>query len=91
MIATNAYSSIIVVCVLLIVAVLAGLALVYWVKRRVMGDAEEGPSVGLTLEDLRRLHREGKLSAEEYERARSRMVAGMLRTEKGDGRGEKKV
>ena len=33
-----------------------------------------GPAIGFTLSDLRQLHRQGKMTDEEFERARSKMV-----------------
>ena len=45
-----------------------------WIKE----DADAGPSegIGFTLSDFRRLHREGKMTDEEFDRLRSKMVAG---------------
>lgn len=36
--------------------------------------ADEGPSEAFTLEDLRKLHRSGQISDEEYERAKAMMI-----------------
>ncbi|MEA2709934.1 MAG: hypothetical protein QOF78_2535 [Phycisphaerales bacterium] len=43
-----------------------------WLKE----DEDPGPAIGFTLSDLRALHKQGKMSDEEYERARAKMVAG---------------
>ena len=45
-----------------------------WIKED--ADGEAGERIGFTLSDFRRLHREGKMTDEEFERLRSKMVAG---------------
>ena len=45
-----------------------------WIKEDT--DTEAGEGIGFTLSDFRRLHREGKMSDEEFERLRSMMLAG---------------
>ena len=45
-----------------------------WIKEDT--DTEAGEGTGFTLSDFRRLHREGKMSDEEFERLRSMMLAG---------------
>jgi uncharacterized protein YneF (UPF0154 family) len=87
---TNALPSIIVWCLVLVVAIVVGFAIAVWVKRRIT-EPESPASPGFSLEDLRQLHREGKLSDQEYERARARMAVGMLKKEKPKGPDEKTV
>ncbi len=54
------------------VASLVGL----WLYRRMTRPLEDDqPEAGFTLSDLRRLHREGQMSDEEFERARGRLIA----------------
>ena len=61
---------------ILIALVVAGCAAVLrlrrWLKEDYDGPATSG--IGFTLSDLRQLHREGKMTDEEFERARSKMV-----------------
>ncbi|MEX0776252.1 MAG: SHOCT domain-containing protein [Phycisphaeraceae bacterium] len=40
-------------------------------------DGDREPPTGFTLGDLRRLHRDGELNDEEYERAKARLIAGV--------------
>jgi hypothetical protein len=63
-----------VVAVIGVVAVLA--AVVAYVRRWMFSneDAPISPG-GFTLSDLRQLHRDGKMSDEEFERAKARLVA----------------
>lgn len=60
----------------LVLACVAGLAFVLWVRKWVK---EDGPAIkqdaGFTLSDLRALHKSGKISTEEFERAREKIVA----------------
>ena len=60
----------------LIVVVVAGFVLVSWVKRRLQHQ-ETGQTIGFSLADLRELHKSGKLSDEEFERARGKMAASL--------------
>ena len=61
---------------LILVVLVTALLLAMWVKRQILGRpgsrAREG--AGFTLSDLRELRREGKISQEEYERTRDRIV-----------------
>jgi hypothetical protein len=67
--------------VVLLLACLAGLAFVLWVRKWVK---DEGPATrqdaGFTLSDLRELHKSGKMTTEEFERAREKIVAHARRT-----------
>ena len=59
----------------LIVLLLAGFFAVSKLRHWLQND-EPAVSIGFTLSDLRQLHREGKMTDEEYEKARSKMMAG---------------
>jgi hypothetical protein len=59
--------------VLLALVFLAFLA--YAQFKRWMKDPEQSTGPGFTLSDLRELHRQGKMTKEEYEMARGKMVA----------------
>src|SRR5690606_31169632 len=59
---------------LLIVAAMG----VLWLRRWYRTDETGGP-IGFTLGDLRRLHREGQMTDDEFERAKARMIAGAKR------------
>jgi uncharacterized membrane protein len=61
----------------LFVTVIVGFVLVSWAKRRLTA-SEESPS-GFSLAELRELHRSGRLSDQEYARARERLLASMQR------------
>jgi hypothetical protein len=67
-------SSIVVITVFLLIAVAALFAGVMWARKR-LNPNEDFHGEGFTLADLRQMHKEGKLSDEEYERARATMVA----------------
>ena len=49
--------------------------LMSWLRRKYLKPEEE-QSAGFTLSDLRRLHKEVKLSTEEFEKAKSAIVEG---------------
>jgi hydrogenase maturation factor HypE len=52
-----------------------GLVLVARVKKRMQADAEqEEVSAGFTLSDLRRMHKAGEVSNEEFEKAKARVI-----------------
>lgn len=58
----------------LVALVFVGFLLVAWMRKRLTSHEEEGAG-GFTLSDLRELHKSGKISTEEFERAKARMVA----------------
>jgi multidrug resistance efflux pump len=58
--------------VLVFVLILAGV--VFWLRKRLSPNEDFGGE-NFTLGDLRRLHKEGKLSTEEFERAKSGLIA----------------
>jgi hypothetical protein len=66
--------------VLLLVVVLVGgfMALMYF-KKWLKEDDEPSSDIGFTLGDLRQLHKNGKMSDEEYEKARTQMIAATKR------------
>ena len=66
-------SSIFVVMIFLLLAVVALFVGVAWARKR-MNPNEDFHGEGFTLADLRQMHKEGKLSDEEFERARVKMV-----------------
>jgi hypothetical protein len=57
-----------------VVAVLFGA--IAWARKR-LSPNEEFHGEGFTLSDLRRMHKEGKLSDDEFERAKAKMVEAM--------------
>jgi hypothetical protein len=59
---------------LLVLAFFGLMKLRRWIKEDV-GDSP-GDRIGFTLSDFRRLHKEGKMTDEEFERLRSKMLAG---------------
>ena len=74
--ATNDIGPIIVWSLLLIVfLVLMFVAIMYMKKWMTKEDEDSGSRLGFTLGDLRRLHQQGKMSDEEYEKARVQMIA----------------
>jgi hypothetical protein len=77
----NESISIVVWSLIAVVAILIGFTLVVWLRKRLY-QPDEAASAGFSLSDLRRLHREGKLSPQEYERAKAKMTAGLMREEK---------
>lgn len=60
---------------IVLAAALVLVALVAWARRRLVGgDDRDARPGGFTLSDLRQLHREGKMSDEEFERAKAQLV-----------------
>ena len=45
-----------------------------FVRKRVRGDSDDAPATGFTLADLRELHRTGKMSAEEFDKAKAKLL-----------------
>ena len=76
------YKSIFFWSFILIVLLLIAFAGYSYLKKW-MSSADEPMSRGFTLSDMRELHRQGKMSTEEFEQARAKMVAAAKRmTEK---------
>jgi hypothetical protein len=63
---------------ILIVLMLLAFAAYSWFKRWMNQDEPTG-HIGFTLSDLRELHRQGKMSDEEYEQTKANMLAGAKR------------
>jgi hypothetical protein len=63
------------VLIALLIVAFAG----YSYLKKWMNSAEEPIAGGFTLSDMRELHRQGKMSTEEFEAARSKMVAAAKR------------
>lgn len=59
-----------IVLLIVVVAMFVGVA---WARKR-LSPNEDFHGEGFTLADLRQMHKEGKLSDEEFERARAKMV-----------------
>ena len=72
---TNDPTPVFVWFVILILIVVAGYFAVTWFRNRLTQDAEPASGSGFSLAQLRELHQAGKLSAEEYERAKARVLA----------------
>jgi hypothetical protein len=67
-------SDVILWSLLLIGLIVAGWLTVWQVKRRMQGTDEVLGNAGFTLSDLRRLHKSGQMSDEEFEKAKARVV-----------------
>jgi hypothetical protein len=72
----DASSSIFFWTIVLLAVVLLMFGAVVWARKRLSPD-EDFHGEGFSLGDLRRMHKEGKLSDEELERAKSKMVETM--------------
>jgi hypothetical protein len=58
---------------ILVAFIVAGWVTVWQVRRRLTG-SDETAGTGFTLSDLRRLHKSGQMSDEEFERAKAQVV-----------------
>jgi uncharacterized membrane protein len=74
--AQNEYGTLFVWSLILVAVVVVGFIVVVWVKRRIQ-QPDSAPTLGFSLADLRELHRTGKISDEEFERARGKMAASL--------------
>jgi hypothetical protein len=72
--AESGVGSVIVWSLVLIALLLAGYFAVMTLRSWLKSSDEPGGGIGFTLSDLRQLHRDGKMTDEEFERARARMV-----------------
>ena len=73
---TRSESSIFVWSLVLMALVVGGFVLVSWVRRQVK-EPEQSAGTGFTLADLREMKRKGQISEDEFEKARTQMVAAM--------------
>lgn len=64
-----------------VLGLLVLLAVILWLARRYifgwMNKTDELNAPGFTLSDLRQLHKSGAMSAEEFERAKARVIQGI--------------
>jgi hypothetical protein len=65
----------------LIVLLLAGFVAVSLAKKRLLQEDDNATPTGFTLADLRVLHREGRMSDQEFEKAKLAMVAAIRRAD----------
>lgn len=73
--ATSGASSIVLWSALLVVIVIVSFVFILQLKKRLMQDDEPQRGTGFTLADLRELQRSGQMSPEEFEKAKSKIVA----------------
>ncbi len=74
-------------CLFLLILVAGGAYAVMWLRKRYWGtDDDEVPFVGFTLGDLRTLHKSGRLSQEEFEKAKEKIVAAAQRAAERDAK-----
>jgi hypothetical protein len=64
---TDEVGSVIWICLGLVVLGGFGLFISWYLRRRLMNPRDDGPAGGFSLEALRKLHREGKMSDAEFE------------------------
>lgn len=85
--ATGDWTPVFVWCFILIVVVLIGFFVATWLRKRLNQADDQG--IGFSLAELREMRNAGKLSQEEFERAKTRLTAGLKRTEKPRNADEK--
>jgi hypothetical protein len=74
-------------CLFLLILVVGGAYAVIWLRRRFWGSAdEEVAPMGFTLGDLRDLHKSGRISVEEFEKAKEKIVAAAKRAAERDAK-----
>ena len=81
--AANDTKAIVVWSLVLLAVVIVGFVLAIWAKRR-LREPDPEPTIGFSLADLRELHRTGKISDEEFERARGKMAASLKHRESAE-------
>jgi hypothetical protein len=64
-------------CAVLFVIAMVGLLLAIAIKRSLSRREQSTINFGFTLEDLEAMYKEGKISDQEYQRAKGRMVASL--------------
>ena len=62
-----------------------GMFFLFSLIRKKVRNADEGPVTGFTLADLRELHRSGKMSSDEFERAKEILLHGMKTASQSKG------
>ncbi|MGA2498787.1 MAG: hypothetical protein ABSH20_13675 [Tepidisphaeraceae bacterium] len=72
----NTAASIFAWLLVLVAMIVAGFVLVAWVTRRLRA-SDDSSSGGFTLSDLREMRRQGRITEEEFERAKVAMLASM--------------
>jgi hypothetical protein len=66
---------IIIACFFMVVIVACGAYAVVWLRKRYWGgESEDVPHAGFTLGDLRQLHKSGRISDQEFELAKAKIV-----------------
>lgn len=73
-----------VLSLILIGLVVIGFAVALQVKRRVQQGEEPGETAGFTLSDLRRLHKTGQMSDQEFEQAKGQILTATKRAAERD-------
>ena len=59
--------------IIIILIIVVGLLIVFFVKKMLLSD--DGPAhPAFTLSDLRQMHKSGKMTAEEFERAKAKII-----------------
>lgn len=70
-------SRIVLVVAVLLALVLIGAVVVLKLRRRLLGN-EDSSGMPLTLHDLRRMHAEGRMTDDEFERAKVAIIGGAI-------------
>lgn len=70
------YPAILTASIIILVVVLGMWLLATWLRKRVKHDDATG-GTGFTLSDLRQLHKQGKMTDEEFEKAKAILLAEM--------------
>lgn len=73
-------ASILVLSGLILVLCVVGFVLIAWARKRLKSDDSGLGPTGFTLADLRRLHKQGQITDQEYERARAQLVSAAQRS-----------
>jgi len=86
----NSLSRILLASLALIAVVVFGLVIVSQVKKRLNATEDKGQPGGFTLSDLRALHRDGRMSDEEFARAKEMVVQAARRASERDAAGDQR-
>jgi len=71
---SSALPRVLIASLALIVVVILGFVVVTWFRNRIK-TTDTGPAAGFTLSDLRKLHKSGQMTNEEFERAKEKIIA----------------